>query len=85
VMFEAHPQPSRRDTHLELATLLGTDLRQIPGFVDNDDAARTRSMLISATPSRKTTSAAPRTIRSRVAASRPETRSSGSSLDTRGC
>ena len=36
VMFEAHPQPSRRDTYLEWATLLGTDLRQIPGFVDDD-------------------------------------------------
>ncbi|MHA6622358.1 antibiotic biosynthesis monooxygenase family protein [Pseudonocardia sp. DLS-67] len=33
VMFEAHPQPGRRDAYLELATLLGTDLRQIPGFV----------------------------------------------------
>jgi hypothetical protein len=34
VTFEAHPQPSRRDTYLEWATLLGTDLRQIvnPGF-----------------------------------------------------
>ncbi|GAA5141936.1 hypothetical protein GCM10023320_81660 [Pseudonocardia adelaidensis] len=36
VMFEAHPQPSRRDTYLELATLLGTNLLQIPGFVDDD-------------------------------------------------
>lgn len=36
VMFEAHPQPSRRETYLELATLLDTDLRQIPGFVDDD-------------------------------------------------
>jgi heme-degrading monooxygenase HmoA len=36
VMFEAHPQPSRWDTYLELATLLGTDLRQTPGFVDDD-------------------------------------------------
>ncbi|OLS96905.1 hypothetical protein BJF90_43050 [Pseudonocardia sp. CNS-004] len=36
VMFDAHPQPHRRDTYLELAMLLGTDLRQIPGFVDDD-------------------------------------------------
>lgn len=36
VMFEAHPQPSRRETYLELATLLVTDLRLIPGFVDDD-------------------------------------------------
>jgi heme-degrading monooxygenase HmoA len=35
VIFEAHPQPSRREAYLEWATLLGTDLRQIPGFVDD--------------------------------------------------
>lgn len=35
VMFEAHPQPSRMDAYLELATLLGADLRQVPGFVDD--------------------------------------------------
>ncbi|OZM78003.1 antibiotic biosynthesis monooxygenase [Pseudonocardia sp. MH-G8] len=35
VMFESHPQPGRRDTYLEWATRLGTDLRKIPGFVDD--------------------------------------------------
>lgn len=35
VMFEAHPQPNRREAYLEWATLLGTDLRRISGFVDD--------------------------------------------------
>ncbi|GAA0933380.1 antibiotic biosynthesis monooxygenase family protein [Pseudonocardia zijingensis] len=36
VMFEAHPRPSRRDSYLELATLLSSDLHQTPGFVHDD-------------------------------------------------
>ncbi|MGD9985948.1 antibiotic biosynthesis monooxygenase family protein [Pseudonocardia sp.] len=36
VMFEAHPKPHRRDTYLELVTLLDDDLRATPGFLAHD-------------------------------------------------